>query len=98
MCRTGDVRLATGFLETRRGPVPSFFNTLRETIGTVENMGRLEYCSDGDWHLFCRDAFHPNDAKVACTQLGYDPIGKKTTIIFVFFVKVIILIYRQVHS
>lgn len=75
VCHTGDVRLATDFVKLRSGPMLSFFSTLRETIGTVENMGRLEYCSNGDWRLFCRDAFHPNDSTVACTQLGFDPIG-----------------------
>lgn len=38
----------------------------------IENVGRVEFCSSGQWYLVCYDNWDNNDATVVCRQLGYN--------------------------
>ena len=54
--------------------------TLDEDLRHVNSSGttglgpdvRLELFYNGQWGTVCDDSFSPNDARVACRQLGYD--------------------------
>ena len=39
------------------------------------NKGRLEICINNMWGTICNDSFDNNDAKVVCTQMGYEVDG-----------------------
>ncbi len=42
------------------------------TGNSLSPSGRLELFYDDQWGTVCDDNFSPNDARVACRQLGYD--------------------------
>ena len=44
--------------------------------GDMENEGRVEFCSGGQWGQLCYDSWDSNDAEVVCRQLGYNVEGK----------------------
>jgi deleted-in-malignant-brain-tumors protein 1 len=48
---------------------------IRLLDGETENEGRVEICVDGNWQSICPNYWYDNNAKVACRQLGYPPIG-----------------------
>ena len=62
--------------------------------GDMENEGRVEYCSGGQWGLVCYSSWDTNDARVICRQLGYD-VKSKT---FIISVNLIIELFHQSHE
>lgn len=46
--------------------------------GSIEFEGRLELCFNGQWTSVCDDTFGIEDAKVACSQLGYPLSGAES--------------------
>ncbi len=42
----------------------------------VASSGRLEFFNIDQWETVCDDSFGPNDARVACRQLGYTDYTK----------------------
>ena len=45
-------------------------------LATRENVGRAEYCLNGEWKIFCGGiGIDVVDAIVFCRQLGYNSIG-----------------------
>ena len=44
--------------------------------GDMENEGRVEYCSGGQWIMVCHDSWDNNDARVICRQLGFNVESK----------------------
>ena len=51
--------------------------TARLQDGSVSSEGRLEVCISGSWTTFKSNQITYDDAKVICTQLGYDSECKK---------------------
>ena len=43
--------------------------------GFDSSNGRVEYCQYRTWGTVCNEGWDDNDARVACSQLGYNPDG-----------------------
>ncbi len=43
--------------------------------GSTWREGTVEVCYNGVWSTVCDSNFGVEEAKVVCTQLGYDPVG-----------------------
>ncbi len=46
-------------------------STTSGNVNGLASAGRLELFYDGRWMAVCNNSFNPNDAVVACRQLGY---------------------------
>ena len=44
--------------------------------GTLSLAGRLEVCFNNTWGTVCADGFGPQEAVVACRQMGFSDAGK----------------------
>ncbi len=49
---------------------------MNTTAAGIASAGRLELFHDEQWGTVCDDSFSPNDARVACRQLGYEDYTK----------------------
>ena len=56
---------------------------MRLSDGPVPNAGRVEIYSGGAWYTVCDDGFGPEEAQVACRQLGHQPWAQNQ--LFVWF-------------
>ena len=43
--------------------------------GSSDSEGRIEICYRSYWGSVCDDHWDDSDARVACRQLGYPPLG-----------------------
>jgi len=50
--------------------------SLRLQDGVTLREGRVEVCINGVWSTVCDNFWDVNDARVVCTQLGYDTSSK----------------------
>ena len=48
---------------------------MRLRDGVDPSNGRVEYCRHRTWGAVCSEGWDDSDARVVCSQLGYNPDG-----------------------
>ena len=61
-------------------PVSGDLRLIDPSGSTGSRFGRLEVYYRGQWGTVCDDNFSPNDAKVACSQLGFEDYTRFGTV------------------
>ena len=54
---------------------PCMNGDIRLIGGSSDSEGRIEICSHGYWGSVCHHHWDDSDARVACRQLGFQPLG-----------------------
>ncbi|XP_064388391.1 soluble scavenger receptor cysteine-rich domain-containing protein SSC5D-like isoform X3 [Halichondria panicea] len=68
-----------------RGQSSGDLRLVRRSSDTGGSYGRLEVYYRGQWGTVCQDNFSPNDAKVACRQLGFSSYTRYGTVVALGF-------------
>ena len=51
--------------------------------GSSTRSGRLEVCTEGEWHTVCAQRFNSTDATVVCRELGFSDQGGHLALILI---------------
>ena len=57
---------------------------MRLRDGVDPSNGRVEYCRHRTWGTVCSEGWDDSDARVVCSQLGYNPDGMFANLSFFY--------------